>query len=268
MPVPPRRSHAPRRGDRDRRGEERRGVDQEDVFGDEIGWMPWHAPGLRAGPALRGLCAGQPGDARHRLRRPRAGQLGRHVQGVLPAHHRIDRARRGLARRRNASGRAVRPQAVAPLPEAERAARSSPSCCPLLRGLLSADVAARCCTSPTAPTCWSSSDRRATRSAGRAWAPPARTTSCAPRSAADACRSTPGHDDGGAARRAAGPAGRALPRPTTPPTTSAASAPTSPAMRDPNPVRAAGARHRPAHLRRRTRPRRASPASSTSTRST
>ncbi len=104
---PPHRSHARRRADRVRRGEERRGADQAGLRRrDRLDSLD--ASGLRAGPALRGAVPGQPADAGPDLRQPRPGQLGRHVEGVLPAHHQHHRARRGLARRQR-QGRAVRP---------------------------------------------------------------------------------------------------------------------------------------------------------------
>ena len=56
----------------------------QEIFGDEIGWLPWKRPGLRARPlARRNSAAENPGRQGRRARKPRPVHLGRRRQGLL-----------------------------------------------------------------------------------------------------------------------------------------------------------------------------------------
>ena len=57
----------------------------KEVFGGEIGWLPWQRPGFDLGLKLEAMAKGQPGPQGHRARRPRPLHVGRHREGVLPA---------------------------------------------------------------------------------------------------------------------------------------------------------------------------------------
>ena len=47
-----------------------------EIYGDEIGWLPWQRPGFDLGLKLEAIARGQPAPGRLRARRPRAVHLG------------------------------------------------------------------------------------------------------------------------------------------------------------------------------------------------
>ena len=169
-----------------------------------------------------------------------------------------ERGRRRAVRRRSVAG-------YEPLPEAERRARAA-ALAPVIRGLASTDR----------PQVGHFTDSRrgaglpGPREAPARWprsAPPARTTSCAPRSGrwCSTCPPTPRSRRSVARLRGAA---RGLPRRTTPPTTSATPTPDSPGDARRRPGDRAGARRRACSPSARTSRPPGWPASSTSTRST
>ena len=103
-----------------------------EVFGGEIGWLPWQRPGFDLGLKLEAMAQGPAGAEGHRPRRPRPPHLGRHRQGVLPAdaaHH--PEGRRTTSRRRGSrsrSGSRSRRRSATPRrPRSWRAARPRPA---------------------------------------------------------------------------------------------------------------------------------------------
>ena len=212
------------------------------------------------------MAKGSPAPQGHRARRPRPVHLGRHREGVLPAdaadHPEGARTTWRRRDRREPFGRPV----ARPLDAAAKAA-------------LPGRARARCCAG--------SSRRASARSmhftdapevlefvnAARAEELAAIGTSCPDHFLRTKiwpllrARSTPRRRRPTTWRAASTACSRATARATRR-TTSAASEPTSPAMRDPYPVIVLVPGRGPARPSRRTRPRRGSPASSTSTRST
>ena len=114
-----------------------------EIYGDEIGWLPWQRPGLRAGAEAGGDRAGQPAPGRLRARRPRAVHLGRGRQDLLrddaadhpegaglagcqqPCRSVRRAAGRGAAGGRAAAGRA-QPAAPAARPDRRRRGQGRP----------------------------------------------------------------------------------------------------------------------------------------------
>ena len=145
-------------------------------------WVPWRRPGFQLGLDIAAIKAANP-----------------QAIGVILGGHGItawgddERGGRGElagdhphARRRSSTERgsaepfgAVVP-GNEPLPEAERRAKAA-AIFPTIRGLASDRPPAGRATTPTATSCWSSCRGRSSRR-WPSWAPPARTTSCAPRS--------------------------------------------------------------------------------------
>ena len=224
-PASPRRSHARRRADRDRRGENGEALTRE-IFGDEIGWIPWHASRLRARPALRGAV---PRPTRSMkgldLRQPRAGHLGRDRQGVLRDDACASSSGRRTGWTRNGKPEPFGPQVMRAADGGARGTRSSPSSRPLVRGMLSARPRQGAALRRRARRSSSSSARRAAQELAA--------------QGHDLSRSFPAHQGHAAlraVRRRARDAGRSRRRssaalveqyrqPTTPRTTSAASGP-------------------------------------------
>ena len=71
----------------------------QQIFGDEIGWLPWQRPGFELGLKLGTFGAREPASQRRGARRPRPVHLGPHRPRMLPydaAHH---QSRRRMARR-------------------------------------------------------------------------------------------------------------------------------------------------------------------------
>ena len=132
----------------------------KEIFGDEIGWLPWKRPGFELGLWLEKFCRRAPrGQGRH-PRKPRAVHLGRHAEGVLrdddrdhQPGDRLVRAARPPARRSSAARRSRRS------PPAERRAIAA-RLMPAIRGLISARTATSSAISTIRRRCWSSSTRK------------------------------------------------------------------------------------------------------------
>ena len=152
-----------------------------ECFGDRVVWVPWRRPGFQLGLDIAAIAEANPqaigcilgghgitawGDTSEECE---ANSPGDHPHGgALPRRARPARAvRSGAARLRGAAGRRA--------PDQGRRARPGdprPGVAPTGR---------RSATSPTPTSCSTSSPRPSTRGWPR-WAPPAPTTSCAPRS--------------------------------------------------------------------------------------
>ena len=70
-----------------------------EVFGDEIGWLPWKRPGYELGLWLEKFCRENPAAKGVVLGEPRALHLGRRREGLLRDHDRGDQPRDRMARR-------------------------------------------------------------------------------------------------------------------------------------------------------------------------
>jgi rhamnose utilization protein RhaD (predicted bifunctional aldolase and dehydrogenase) len=55
----------------------------QEIFGDEIGWLPWKRPGFELGPLAGEVLPGKPESERRRAGKPRPVHLGRHAEGML-----------------------------------------------------------------------------------------------------------------------------------------------------------------------------------------
>ena len=198
-----------------------------EIFGDEIGWLPWKRPGLRARPLAGEVLPREPRRARRRAGEPRPLHLGRRRQGLLRDHARDHQPRDRLARERDRrQARLRRRGARRRCPPEERRARR--------RGADAGDP--RHDLRQDARKVGHFDDQhggagvRRRRRTWRPWrrsAPAARTISCAPRSGRWWWTSTPPKPG---PRRRRSPACRRRSRPTartTPPTTSAAGARTA-----------------------------------------
>ena len=180
-----------------RDGGRRRGADRG-VFGDRVVWVPWRRPGFQLGLDIAAIKARQPAGDRLHPRRARHHRLGRRPASECEANClRIIRDRRGLHRRTHGDGRAVRrpcSRATSRCREDERRARAA-ALAPMIRGLASTDR-------PQVGHFTDSDvvlDFVARRAPARSpsSAPPAPTTSCAPRSSrwSSTCRRTPPLED-------------------------------------------------------------------------
>ena len=108
--IPTRSSRSPRR-------KTARTLTRE-IFGDEIGWLPWKRPGFELGLWLEKFCAREPESQGRGAGEPRAVHLGRHAEGMLrddaahhqPGHRMVRRrgARQAGVRRRRCEGAASR----------------------------------------------------------------------------------------------------------------------------------------------------------------
>ena len=213
-------------------------VDQErlcrEVYGDEVIYVPWQRPGLRHRASDRGPDPGQPEGEGGAAGPPRDELLERRRQDLLrdgardhrPGRrlHRGARPRRAHVRRPEARGPGRR--RAAPPDRRDRSRGCAGASRPTGASWAPSRTTRRCCASSTAWT-------------GRgwpSWAPPAPTTSCAPRSSRCSWTGIPRRRDLGRAARRARRGPRAVPARTTRPTTSAAGGPTRPPMRDPNPT--------------------------------
>ena len=65
----------------------------EEIFGGEIGWLPWIRPGYELGLKLRELTQKNPKLERRGARSARPVHLGRHVEGLLREHARHHQSR-------------------------------------------------------------------------------------------------------------------------------------------------------------------------------
>ena len=222
-PAPPHRSHARRRADRVRRGEERRGADQRRSSATRsagsrgcVRASSWACAARRcveANPAMKGLD----------LRQPRARQLGRRPRRSATSARSASSSGRGLARRQR-QGRAVRPAGGGAAARGRAAGASSPSSRRWSRGMLSA----------TTPKVMHYADGPAILEfvgSARGAELAAKGTTCPDHFLRTKILPlwvpfTPGAGDAGGARRAAAARWSSATRPTTPPTTSAASGPT------------------------------------------
>ena len=61
----------------------------QEIFGDEIGWLPWKRPGFELGLWLEKFCLENPRRQGRDPRKPRPVHLGRHAQGVLRDDDRV-----------------------------------------------------------------------------------------------------------------------------------------------------------------------------------
>ncbi len=131
----PRRSHASGRDDRDRRlGRFAEAITQE-IFGDEIGWLPWRRPGFELGLRLQRFAAEESRKRRARCSRRMACSPGADTQRECYRDHaRHDQQRHPPSRR--SSPQAKRPSAArrsTPLDAARSARRIAAALMPRLR---------------------------------------------------------------------------------------------------------------------------------------
>ena len=185
-PLPPCRPRPSRRGHRHRRVRRTREALTKEIYGDEIGWLPWQRPGFELGLKLGAMARANP-----------------NAIGVVLGSHGLftwgRRPRRTATRPRCASSTRRSRWLAA------KAQRSRPSAAPRVEAL-AARRAARCCgaadagdprpdrprasarsaTSTMRRRCWSSSIPSVSRRWRRS-APPAPIISCAPRSARWCC---------------------------------------------------------------------------------
>ena len=148
--------------------------------------MPWRRPGFQLGLDIAAVTADQPAGDRLRPRRPRHHRLGRDAarsarrtpwRSSAPPRSSSPRTERLAPRAATRSGRCARASSRCPTasgaPGPPRSPRSSAAWPP--------PTPRRSATSPTPTSSWTSSPARSSPRWPR-WAPPARTTSCAPRS--------------------------------------------------------------------------------------
>ena len=112
----------------------------QEIFGDEIGWLPWKRPGFELGLWLEKFARENPEREGRGAREPRALHLGRHREGVLRDDARDHQPGDRLARRsgRRASRRSAASGSAA-LPAAERRAVAA-RLMPAIRGMVSKEV--------------------------------------------------------------------------------------------------------------------------------
>ena len=197
-----------------------------EVFGDEIGWLPWKRPGYELGLWLEKFCRENPRRQRRGAREPRPLHLGRRRQGLLRDHARDHQPGDRLAGgedRRQARLRRRRGTRRSPPEERRRVAARADAGDPRHDLARSVRMVGHFDDQPAVLEFVNAKRHaRRWRRSGRA----APTISCAPRSGrwwwTSTRRARPRRD----ARRAAG-GGRGLPRRTMPPTTSAAGMPTA-----------------------------------------
>ncbi len=160
-------------------------------FGDRVAWVPWRRPGFQLGLDIAAIAAANPQAI--------GVVLGGHgitawgatsEQCEVRSLEIIRTAAQYIAE--NAASRIRSARSLpeyAPLPEAARHARAA-ELAPVVRGLASTDRPQAGHYTDATP-CWTSWPGPSTRGWPR-WAPPARTTSCAPRSArwCSTCRRT------------------------------------------------------------------------------
>ena len=159
----------------------------QEIFGGEIGFLPWQRPGFDLGLKLGAIGGGEPRSRRRRARRPRPVHLGRRRQGLLQddAAHHPDGG--GLARRQQPARR-------------PSAGRRSVAClrpsAPPIAARLMPEIRGRIGQGPRQGRPFhrraGGAGVRRLQGSRRGWrrsAPPAPTTSCAPRSARSSCPS-------------------------------------------------------------------------------
>ncbi len=127
----------------------------KEIYGGELGFLPWQRPGFDLGLEARRDGRGQSEHEGRGARRPRAVHLGPDLEGMLSAHAGDDQQGRrdGSARRRRGQPSADR---VSRRCRGRIGAMSRRSSCPPFASIFP-QASARSATSPTRQRCWSSS---------------------------------------------------------------------------------------------------------------
>ena len=169
----------------------------EEIFGGEIGWLPWIRPGYELGLQAARAHAEESEAQGRGARSARPVHLGRHLQGLLREHARHHQSRHQLARRATAAASARSAQSTTPALTIDRR-----------REIAAGDHAARFAASISVGTGRSDAHvqgrplrrqrngagfrrRREARRRSRRSALPVPITSCAPRSGRWCCPSIP-----------------------------------------------------------------------------
>ena len=182
VPRRARRPHAPRRDHRHRRLEELASELTQEIFGDEIGWLPWKRPGFELGLWLEKFCREQPAARRASCSKATACSPGATTRKEC-YETTLDIINQAIAwlDERDGGQAGLRRRGVASRCRRTSAARSPRALMPAIRGLISAG---RAQGRPFRRPAGGAGIRQLARTCSR-WrrsAPPAPTISCAPRS--------------------------------------------------------------------------------------